>query len=43
DEPGRHRFIASSERGMFGELSRVLLGPAFAETEYRPWVTEGGA
>ena len=43
DEPGRHRFIASSERGMFGELSRVLLGPAFAETEYRPWVAESGA
>jgi glutamate racemase len=42
-EPGRHRFIASSERGMHGELSRLLLGPAFAETEYRPWQTGGNA
>jgi glutamate racemase len=37
DAPGKHRFIASGERGMFGELSRLLLGPAFAETEYRSW------
>jgi glutamate racemase len=34
---GKHRFLASSERGMFGELSRLLLGPAFSEPEYRPW------
>jgi glutamate racemase len=37
DQPGKHRFIASGERGMFGELSRLLLGPAFAETEYHEW------
>lgn len=37
---GRHRFLASSERGMFGELSQLLLGPAFAEPEYRPWPSE---
>lgn len=37
DTLGRHRFLASSERGMFGELSKLLMGPAFSEPEYRPW------
>lgn len=35
--PGIHRFISSDGAGVFGELSRVLLGPKFGEVEYRPW------
>lgn len=35
--PGTHRFISSDGAGVFGELSRVLLGPKFGEVEYRPW------
>ena len=35
---GRHRFIASGERGMFGDLAARLLGSAFTEVEHRPWL-----
>jgi glutamate racemase len=34
---GKHRFIATSEEGMFSELGELLLGPAFTGIEYRPW------
>lgn len=37
DGIGKHRFIASSEEGMFSELGGLLLGPAFTGIEYRPW------
>lgn len=40
DRPGKHRFIATSEAGMFGELGSLLLGPAFGGTEFRPWDPE---
>ena len=36
-EPGRHRFIASSARGISSELGRRFLGPEFNEVEHRPW------
>ncbi|MFN2390074.1 MAG: glutamate racemase [Actinomycetota bacterium] len=36
-DPGKHRFIASSEGGVFSELGRRFLGPEFVEVEYRPW------
>ena len=35
--PGKHRFIASSEGGMFSRLGEMLLGHAFTEVEHRPW------
>jgi len=35
--PGTHRFIASSEGGMMGELATLLLGPRFGGLEHRPW------
>jgi glutamate racemase len=41
DHHGTHRFLASSKRGMHGELSRLLLGPAFEGPEYRPWTQAG--
>ena len=34
---GTHRFIASSEEGISGELGRRFLGPEFRPVEYRPW------
>ena len=37
DRSGVHRFIASSEKGMFGELGRRFLGPEFGQVEYRTW------
>ncbi|MGI8789332.1 MAG: glutamate racemase [Actinomycetota bacterium] len=37
NRPGRHRFIASSERGISSELGRRFLGPEFNEVEHRPW------
>ena len=37
DMPGKHRFIASGEEGMFGELGSLLLGPRFGGFETRPW------
>ncbi|MGH2754306.1 MAG: glutamate racemase [Actinomycetota bacterium] len=40
--PGKHRFIASSEGGMFSQLGELLLGHAFTEVEHRPWA-EGTA
>jgi glutamate racemase len=36
-KPGRHRFIASSRRGISGELGTRFLGPEFTEVEHRPW------
>jgi glutamate racemase len=38
--PGKHRFIASGGEGMFGNLAERLLGSAFTEVEYRPWLHE---
>jgi glutamate racemase len=38
--PGKHRFIASSEGGMFSQLGELLLGHAFTEVEHRPWAEE---
>ena len=38
--PGKHRFIASSEGGMFSQLGEILLGHAFTEVEHRPWAEE---
>jgi glutamate racemase len=35
--PGKHRFIASSERGISSELGARFLGPEFTEVEHRPW------
>lgn len=35
--PALHRFIASSDREMFGELGRRFLGPEFGRVEHRPW------
>lgn len=32
-----HRFIASSDRAMFGELGTRFLGPEFGRVEHRPW------
>lgn len=37
DGPGEHRFIASSDEGMFSELGELMLGPAFNGIEFRPW------
>ena len=37
DEPGVHRFIASSEDGISTELGRRFLGPEFSKVEHRPW------
>jgi glutamate racemase len=34
---GSHRFIASSQRGITGELGARFLGPEFTEVEHRPW------
>ena len=34
---GTHRFIASSEQGISGELGARFLGPEFKAVEYRPW------
>jgi glutamate racemase len=34
---GTHRFLASSEKGTFGELGALFLGPEFGSVEYRPW------
>jgi glutamate racemase len=34
---GKHRFLASSDDGMFSELGTLLLGPAFNGIEYKPW------
>jgi glutamate racemase len=34
---GVHRFIASSEKGTFGELGKRFLGPEFGTVEYREW------
>lgn len=36
-EPGKHRFIASSEEGVLSELGGLLLGPAFNGLEHHPW------
>ena len=36
-ELGAHRFIASSEGGIFSELGKRFLGPEFGRVEYRPW------
>lgn len=36
-DPGKHRFIASSEEGVLNDLGSILLGPAFSGLEYRPW------
>ncbi|MDP9223676.1 MAG: glutamate racemase [Actinomycetota bacterium] len=41
--PGDHRFIASGEQGMLGDLAARLLGSAFTEVEYRPWLHEPAA
>lgn len=35
-----HRFIASSDQAMFGELGTRFLGPEFGRVEHRPWATE---
>ena len=40
-EPAVHRFIASSDREMFGELGRRFLGPEFGRVEHRPWPKSG--
>lgn len=40
-EPAAHRFIASSDREMFGELGRRFLGPEFGRVEHRPWPKPG--
>ena len=42
DDPGSHRFIASSEQGISSELGARFLGPEFRQVEARPWVTEPG-
>jgi glutamate racemase len=34
---GTHRFIASSQKGTFGELGSRFLGPEFGSVEYRTW------
>jgi glutamate racemase len=34
---GKHRFVASSEEGTFGELGARFLGPEFGVVEYRLW------
>jgi glutamate racemase len=34
---GVHRFIASSQKGTFGELGKRFLGPEFGTVEYREW------
>jgi glutamate racemase len=36
-KPPSHRFIASSDQEMFGELGRRFLGPEFGQVEHRPW------
>ena len=35
--PPVHRFVASSDRAMFGELGTRFLGPEFGRVEHRPW------
>ncbi len=35
--PGAHRFISSSEEGIFSELGRRFLGPEFGKAEHMPW------
>ena len=35
-----HRFIASSDQAMFGELGTRFLGPEFGAVEHRPWAAE---
>ena len=40
-EPAVHRFIASGDREMFGELGRRFLGPEFGRVEHRPWPKPG--
>lgn len=39
-EPGLHRFIASSDEGISGDLGRRFLGPEFGRVEHRPWEPE---
>ena len=34
---GTHRFIATSEGGIFSDLGKRFLGPEFGQVEYRPW------
>jgi glutamate racemase len=36
-ELGTHRFIATSEGGIFSDLGKRFLGPEFGRVEYRPW------
>ena len=36
-ELGTHRFIATSEGGVFSDLGKRFLGPEFGQVEYRPW------
>lgn len=38
-----HRFIASSDQAMFGELGTRFLGPEFGAVEHRPWAGESVA
>lgn len=40
-EPGTHRFMASSEEGIFSELGTRFLGPEFGRVEHRPWIEVG--
>jgi glutamate racemase len=35
--PGSHRFIATSEAGIFSELGRRFIGTQFGDVEYRSW------
>lgn len=37
ENAGEHRFISSSEEGLFTELGRRFLGPEFRSVERRPW------
>jgi glutamate racemase len=39
NEPGTHRFIASSEGGISSELGTRFLGPEFTKVEHRPWLS----
>ena len=36
-DQGAHRFIATSEDGIFSDLGKRFLGPEFGQVEYRPW------
>ena len=40
---GEHRFIASSNDGLFSELGIRFLGPEFGEVEHRAWPREASA